>query len=337
MSSLRAKRPDLLFLLSMDTEEEWDWSGDFPQRDFSISNARKLPDFQSCCESRGIRPTYFVDYAIAENQTAAAALRPAVAAERCEIAAHLHPWANPPYFGVTGEYESHVVNLPIAQTEAKLDTLVEQLRSSYGVYPNAFRTGRWGVNGPILDLLRKRGIGIDSSMYPCFSNEFFDCERTPLTPYWPDFEEPTRAGRQRDVLEVPVTVGFNKTNQALGRAVYRAISKPGLQRLRLVGAFWQSRLLRKLYLSPEVMDGDDMRPLVDVVLKTRQPVLHMFLHSSSLIDHSEGMLSTANAFNVVTRRIDRLLEYAHHAANLHFCTISEAATIHSHRSLLAAA
>lgn len=311
----------------MDTEEEWDWSGPFPQRDFSVENSQRLPDFQQFCDRLGVRPTYFVDYAVADDEKATAALAPNVASNRCEIGAHLHPWANPPYYGETTEFESHVVNLPIEQTEAKLDALIEKLLSAFGVRPNAFRTGRWGVNGEILELLRRRGMGIDSSMYPCFSNEFFSCEDTPLEPYWPDFNEPMRLGSQRDVLEIPVTVGFNRSNQLLGRALYRTISHPTLESLRLVGAFWQSRLLRKIYLSPEVMSGEDMKPLVDVALKNTVPTLHMFLHSSSLLDNSRGMMSRDQAFETVTANIQELLEYASSRANLNFCTISEAATL----------
>lgn len=319
--------PELLFVLSMDTEEEWDWSGAFPQRDFSVSNASKVPAFQAFCDTRGIRPSYFVDYAVADDPVAAAALRPLVETGRCEVGAHLHPWANPPYFGETAEFESHVVNLPLAQTEAKLDALIQRLRDSLGVVPNAFRTGRWGVNGEILELLRRRGFSIDSSMYPLFKNEYFDCERTPLTPYWPDFEHPMKSGRQRDMLEFPVTVGFNRRNHHAMLPLYQAISHPGVERLRLVGAFWQSRLLRKLYLSPEVMSGEDMCPLVDVALGNEQPVLHMFLHSSSLIDHSAGMMSTANAFEQLTRNIEEVVDYAAQKARLKFCTISEATAL----------
>lgn len=330
MPTERAK-PDLLFVLSIDTEEEWDWSGPFPQRDFSVSNAQRLPEFQRFCDQRGIRPTYFVDYAVADDESAAAPLAEAAARQCCEIGAHLHPWANPPYFGDTGEFESHVVNLPRAQVTAKLDALITRLREVFGRSPNAFRTGRWGVNGTILELLRERGIGIDSSMYPLFRNDWFDCESTPLTPYWPDFREPVRPGQQRDVLEFPVTVGFNRRNQAASLALYNTIAHPAVDRARLVGAFWQSRLLRKLYLSPEVMSGEDMQPLVDMAIANRLPTLHMFLHSSSLIDHGRGMLDTDNAFETVTNRIAVLLEYAANRAHLRFCTISEAATLVSHR------
>jgi len=335
MSLAPAAKSDLIFVLSVDTEEEWDWSGPLPQKQFAVSNAVKVPYFQEFCDELGVRPTYFVDYAVAADPAAVQAIRPVVDKQCCEIGAHLHPWANPPYYGETGEFESHVVNLPLDQTEAKLDILIAQLKTAFDVAPNAFRTGRWGISGDILELLRRKGLRIDSSMYPLFKNDYFDCERTPLAPYWPDFMEPMDAGKQRDILEMPVTVGFNRGNNSVTRGLYNTISNPTLDPLRLVGAFWQSRLLRKLYLSPEVISAYDMRPLVDLAIAHKLPMLHMFLHSSSLIDHSAGMLSTANAFEKVTHNISELLDYAGSRANLRFCTISEAATLLDHRVDLA--
>ena len=69
------RKPDLLFLVSMDTEEEWNWNGPFPQREFSVSNVARIPEFQSFCDSRRLRPTYFVDYAVAADRAAASASR----------------------------------------------------------------------------------------------------------------------------------------------------------------------------------------------------------------------------------------------------------------------
>ena len=213
-------KPDVIFILSVDTEEEWDWSGNFPQNNFSVTNVKKIPSLQNFCEKNGIRPTYFTDYAIAENPEAVEILESIIENNRCEIGAHLHPWCNPPYFGITGERESHVVNLPISQVEEKLDKLIELLNKKFGVTPNAFRTGRWGINGEVLQLLEKKGFEIDSSMYPFFKNEFFNCEKTGLIPYWPDYKNPMNTGSQRDIQEIPVTVGFNHKNFSLMLKIY---------------------------------------------------------------------------------------------------------------------
>ncbi|MEO1080736.1 MAG: polysaccharide deacetylase family protein [Pseudomonadota bacterium] len=336
MKTARGNKPDLLFLLSVDTEEEWDWSGSFPEPEFSISNTARIADFQDYCESRGIRPTYFVDYAVADDASSSATLRQIAASQRAEIGAHLHPWANPPYYGPTGEYESHVVNLPLAQTEAKLDALLRVISQRIGVAPNSFRSGRWGIDRKIFDLLRRRGIRIDSSMYPCFKNDYFDCEHTPLHPYWPDFDAPSLDSAQRDILEIPPTVGFNWRNQRSALGFYKFVTRPAFEPFRLVGVLWHSKILRKLYLSPEVISGTEMADLIDIVIAKRLPMLHMYLHSSSFIDYSRGMMSRADAFETLTRNIDTFLRHAQERANLRFCTISEAATLHGARWSLAA-
>ena len=63
-----------LFVLTIDTEEEWHWDGAFPQHNCQVKNIQRIPEFQQFCESLGIRPTYFVDYAVADNQQAVDAI-----------------------------------------------------------------------------------------------------------------------------------------------------------------------------------------------------------------------------------------------------------------------
>jgi hypothetical protein len=329
------KHQDIIFLLSIDTEEEWDWSGEFPQRDFSVSNIARLDELHTFCEGLGIRPTYFTDYAVADDPAAKEVLQSIISRNTCEIGAHLHPWANPPYYGKTGEQESHVVNLPVDQVEKKLDALLELLNKAFGVMPNSFRTGRWGINGDVLHLLEKKGLHIDSSMHPLYSNQYFDCDKTPLEPYWPDFDDPMSKGSQRNLIEIPVTVGFNRPNHRLMRSVYNTITHPYLHHLHLVGILWHTHLLRKLYLSPEVTSSDDMHRLVDFVLTNELPVIHMYFHSSSLVDGVTGFMEQENAFDVICNNISSVVDYAQSQANTHFCTISEAAALlkHRHRSL----
>lgn len=320
-------KPDVLFLLSVDTEEEWDWEGEFPQENFSVHNTDKLPDFQAFCENLGIRPTYFVDYAVANDAASVARMINAVTDGRCEIGAHLHPWANPPFFGYTGERESHVVNLPIEQTEAKLDALLTLLQQQFGITPRSFRTGRWGINGDVLDLLVRKGITLDSSMYPFYRNEFFDCSSTPLEPYWPDFANPQRHGNQRDILEIPASVGFNHTRYAMLYKIYEWLHQPLAYRLRIPGVFWRLHLLQKIYLSPEVTSGEDMITLLESLVKKRLPVIHMYMHSSSLIDGVNGLIEQAQACELICRRIKTAVEHLCDIANVQFCTMSEASVI----------
>ena len=96
-----------------------------------------------------------------------------------------------------------MVNLPISQGEEKLDALVEILHQKFNIIPNSFRTGRWGVDSKTLQLLVKKGIQVDSSMYPFYKNKYFDNEQVMLKPYWPDYKNPLLSGPQRNIVEIP--------------------------------------------------------------------------------------------------------------------------------------
>ena len=320
-------KPDVIFILSIDTEEEWDWTGPFPESNCSVENIQELPKFQDFCETVNIRPTYFVDYAVADNPEAAGALKSFTDRNRCEIGAHLHPWCNPPYFGESGEKESHVINLPISQVEEKLDSLVEILVKQLNIIPNSFRTGRWGIDGRILKLLVKKGFKVDSSMYPLYKNAYFNNEKARNVPYWPDYNNPIDQGPQRNIVELPVTVGFNRSSYSTMLNIHNFASLPFFRTMHLVGILWHTRLLRKLYLSPEVTSGNDMKPLIDSSLNNHNHVIHMYLHSSSFIDGATGFKQQKYTYDIICDNIKQAIDYIDNKANIKFCTITEAASI----------
>ena len=318
-------KPDVLFVLTIDTEEEWLWDEEFPQDNCSIQNIGRIPDFHKACVELGIRPTYFVDYAVANDLNASAILKQFHQANEAEIGAHLHPWCNPPYFGKTTEPESHVINLPHEQVEQKLDKLTEIICENIDVVPQSFRSGRWGISGKTLQLLASRGYKVDSSVYPYYKNEFFTCEGAPSFPYWPTETNALKPGKQRQIMEIPVSAGFNIANFNLGEKVHNAFSTPSIAWTKLIGVLWHTQLLRKIYLSPELTCADNMNALIDKCLQNKHPVIHMYLHSSSLIDGATGLLNVQNAIESIVDRIKMSVSHLHNKANVQFCTISEAA------------
>ena len=62
----QSKSNPIIFILSIDTEEEWDWSGAFPQHNADVNNVALLPSFHKHLGTLGLRPTYLVDYAVAD-------------------------------------------------------------------------------------------------------------------------------------------------------------------------------------------------------------------------------------------------------------------------------
>lgn len=318
-------KPEVLFILSVDTEEEWDWSGPFPNSDFSVDNAKELPAFQNFCQELGIKPTYLVDYAIANDPYAVSILN-GFNQNECEIGAHLHPWANPPFFNETSEFTSHVVNLPIEHVEQKLAALVEKIEENFKLAPNCFRTGRWGINGEVIELLEKYNISVDSSAYPLYVNKYFSCEQAPCKPYWPALTDTNLSGQQKAVLEIPVTTGFNRSATQLCQTIHKACEHKPLSWLRLNGLLWHSLLLRKLYLSPELCTSSDMIRLVKTQLQQKQQVFHMFMHSSTLVERVTGLNNEPHARELLCQRIKDVIHYMQQYVTIKFCTLSEAQT-----------
>ncbi|MFA7554474.1 MAG: polysaccharide deacetylase family protein [Spongiibacteraceae bacterium] len=324
---IKATRKKILFLLSVDTEEEFDWNGSFPQHDCTVENIQRLPKFQQFCDSLGIRPTYLVDYPVAANHSAAAVLKNIHASNNAEIGAHLHPWCTPPIEGGNGEKESHVINLPIELVKQKLDSLTRTIRENIGVTPTVFRTGRWGINSAVLKLVSDAGYTIDSSMYPYYSNEYFSCEHSHNKPYWPDFTTPDKKGSQRQLFELPITSGFNRAPFRFWAKVHRLLSRPGLELLHPVGLAWRTNSLRKLFLSPELSSSSDMIALATAAISADHPVIHMFLHSSTLLPGQNEFTQTEEDTQAIYMSIKHFINHLTQHADVSFCTLSEAAAI----------
>ena len=325
--SIKGSKTPIIFVLTIDTEEEWDWSGPFPQKVANVNNIDKLPAFNNICENLGIRPTYFVDYAVSDNANAVAKMQTFATKGNCEIGAHLHPWCNPPYFGEVGEAESHVVNLPVEQVSQKLDVLIASLETGFGIKPKSFRTGRWGIDNKVMALLVQSGINVDSSVYPFYENEYFSCGGASTLPYWPDLNDPLLHGSQDTLYELPVTVGFNRTQFALANQIHTAFASPPLSWTRFNGLAWHTHLLRKTYLCPELSSTQDMLTLCDTVIKKGYPVLHMYMHSSSLLLNQNDLLGGENTpFDFISDAITKVVTQLKSTYDIEFCTISEAAS-----------
>jgi hypothetical protein len=316
-------RQQITFLLSVDTEEEWDWDGPFPESDFSVENLHMLPAFQAFCEKKSLRPCYFVDYAAAVGLVKQTAFLARMLKGKCELGAHLHPWANPPFYGKPTEESSHVINLPLKQVEDKLDVLLDIFSQRLAYTPKAFRTGRWGISEDIMNLLYLRGFNIDSSVYPFYRNEYFDCYGSPLVPYWPATDNVLKSGTQRNILEVPVTVGFNRTPFETAAKVHDASETSMLQAMKTTAMLWHSKLLRKIYFSPEVTSSQDMITLADSAIENGHQCLHMYFHSSNLISNGTGFLKSDKPFELICERISEVLNHLHNEYDVNFMTPSE--------------
>lgn len=262
------------FLLTIDTEEEFDWLAPLDRHEHRIEAIPALRKFQQFCEGFGVVPVYLVDYPVAASPGAGAALRDAIAAGRAEVGVQLHPWVNPPHEEDVNDFNSFAGNLPRGLERAKFMNLRDEIERNFGVAPRIFRCGRYGAGPHTADILIEGGIAIDTSVRARFdysSTGGPNYRDHPLQPYWLD-----RAAR---LLELPLTTTYWGPLRQLGPWLY-----PRLWRLPLMrGVLSRLGLLERIPLTPEGVSAEEAIRGIDMAIDEGLPVLVLSFHSPSLV------------------------------------------------------
>ena len=282
-----------LFLLTVDTEEEWDWAGAFPRPPFSTKNIEQIAPFQAFCKELNIKPTYFVDYAVADHPEHAAMLNSYLLNGECDIGAHLHPWTTPPVDEVVNDVNSHAVNLPLSLFTKKMQSLTSKLEQVFGTHPYSYRAGRWGVNAQHLKVLTDLGYRVDSSVRPFYKDQAFSYESAPTRPYWPSsIDALALADECGGILEIPATNGYNFSNFELLDQIRTKLSIAPMNRLHLIGMLWRIGLMRQISVTPEGTNASDVCRCIDACIKRGDQIITMFFHSSDLLPGSTPYVRT---------------------------------------------
>ena len=66
------------FILTVDTEEEFDWQAPLDRHRHSLATVPTLRKFQQFCESFGVVPIYLMDFPVASSPAAVEALGEAI-------------------------------------------------------------------------------------------------------------------------------------------------------------------------------------------------------------------------------------------------------------------
>lgn len=261
------------FLLTVDTEEEFDWSQPIRREGHTLDSVARLNRFQEFCEAQGVVPVYLVDYPIATSPEACAALRPAIAAGKAEVGVQLHPWVNPPHEEVVSEFNSFTGNLPPALQREKFRRLRDAIERGFGATPLIYRAGRYGVGRETAAILSEHGIAIDTSVRARFDYNagggpnFRD---HPVTPWWLD--------RAAGLMELPLTTVYWGILRQLGPWLY-----PLLWRVpQLRGVLAKINLLERIPLTPEGVTLEEAIHGIDIAIDEGLPVLVFSFHSPSL-------------------------------------------------------
>ncbi len=261
------------FILTVDAEEEFDWTQPLDRTGFGLNHVSRLAKFQEFCEAQGVVPLYLVDYPLATSEMAGDILRDAIAAGRAEVGVQLHPWVNPPFDEEVNEFNSFSGNLPEPLERAKFTMLRDAIEKNFGAAPLAYRAGRYGVGPNTVPILKDCGIAVDTS-----ARARFDYSATgganfrdlPVSPWWVDEE--------RRLMEMPLTTVFWGPLRKQGHWLY-----PRMWRIpRLRGALAKFGLLERIPLTPEGVTAKEALRGIDIAIDDGLPILVFSFHSPSL-------------------------------------------------------
>ena len=255
----------------VDTEEEFDWTRARRRDETSVTAIRALPGVHSVLRGFGLTPTYLVDYPVASTGYSIEILRGILDAGECAIGAQLHAWVNPPLIEALEPATSFAGNLPKSLEYAKLSALTLAIRTAFDVQPTIYRAGRYGI-GPnseaVLDML---GYRIDTSVRPLFDYSDEDGPNfihEPATPYW--------AGKERRLLEVPLTTTFIGHLGNMGKPLYRHSGR------RMRSALARTGLLSRVPLTPEGIPVAEALEALRALLDTDTQLINISFHSPSV-------------------------------------------------------
>lgn len=261
------------FLVTVDTEEEFDWEKPLTRDGYGLAHVPRLAEFQRFCESEGVVPLYLVDWPIARSVEAAEILRGPLAEGKAEVGVQLHPWVNPPFEEEVSERNSYAGNLPRALEKAKFATLRDTIERNFGIAPASYRAGRYGTGPNTAAMLAEGGIGVDSSVRANFdygASGGPDYRRHPLAPYWLDDD--------RRLLELPLTTVFWGMLRRQGGSIYPALWRAP----RLRGLLARLGLLERIPLTPEGVGVEEAIRAIDIAIDDGLPLLVFSFHSPSL-------------------------------------------------------
>lgn len=260
------------FIVTVDTEEEFDWSGPFTRDQHGLSHLRAIDPFQKLCENNGVKPIYLVDYPVAADNYGAELFKGLVDAGRADVGLQLHPWVTPPFSETVNAHNSYACNLPPTLEKAKLQQLYDVIAERIGVEAQIYRAGRYGAGEATPDFLRELGVRIDSSVRSHFDYRVQggpNFARCPLEPYW------VKAG---ELLELPVTSIFAGAFRSVGPILFDRVF--GSETMRSMLA--RGGMLERIALTPEGIPAEKAILAIDIAVEAGLPLLNFSFHSPSL-------------------------------------------------------
>src|SRR3972149_1848749 len=300
------------FLITVDTEGDNLWAR---PKQITTENAKYLPRFQTLCEKYGLKPTWLVNYELAECPAFVQFAKDVVQRGAGEIGMHLHAWNTPPLKPLTDDdmyHQPYLFEYPREVMRDKISFLTELLEERFERKIKSHRAGRWGLNAVYARLLVEHGYLVDCSVTPHVSWTAYlgnpngaggpDFRGFPELPYFIYLKRIDRPGNS-PLLEAPLSV-IETRYAGLNRWLERA-----------------PRLLRRIsrrFFPPifEMVPRDKKNNLPHMLLilhhaiEHRRPCVELATLSSELMPGASPFFPTADSIQRLYDRLEILFSTA---------------------------
>lgn len=295
--------PPILCII-VDAEEEFHWGHPVSSRNNGTASIRHQRRAQDIFAHYDAKPTYLVTYPVASDPAAASVLRDYLTSGCCDIGAQLHPWVTPPFASAKDEQLTFPGNLDPVLEREKLLHLTDAVHETFGIQPTVYKAGRYGLGPASARLLEDAGYLVDTSLIPRTSY---------VSAGGPDFAGfdygPFWFGRERRLLELPVTRALTGGLSARWPGIYPATYRQPWRQLQIRGALARTRLLERITLSPEGSDLDAMLRLTRTLLARGERILTLSYHSPSLQPGNTPYVQTQSELAVFLDRLSGYLDF----------------------------
>lgn len=298
----RYDRPRLI--VSVDTEEDFDWSAPFSSKSNSVHSMSRQHLAQKMLERYGVKPIYLCDFPIADQEAAYGVLREWLAAGRCAIGTQLHPWVNPPHDEAVNEYNSFLCNLPPGLQHEKLRVLTERLTETLGVRPTVYKAGRHGADAELPKLLKPLGYCVDMSFNPIRDYRPKggpDHTRYPHTPFWLDAEQ--------EILSIPLTANVMGALRRDWLMLADLVWSGAADRFKFASILRRLNLMNRVALTPEGIPLEEAKQLTRFLLQRDHRVFSLCYHSPSLTPGSTPYVRNEGDLRRFLGWLDAYLEF----------------------------
>jgi hypothetical protein len=295
--------PPQLFV-TVDTEEEFDWSRPFARENVSVEAARSIGRLQSLFAAWRVVPTYVVDYPIASQIEGYRVLADFERSGAAIIGAHLHPWVNPPLTETLSRGNSFGCALGLTLETEKIRLLRDRIEDSFGVRPRVFKAGRYGFGATTATALESLGFDVDLSINPRMN---FSIEGGPSFSRFDT--RPFFFGSHRKILEIPCTTDYAGVAARFGRPLHQAASHPSVQWARPVGVLSRLGIVDRVTLSPEGHTLDEMKAVTRSLMARGIRTFSLTMHSPSVKPGCTPYVRTAADLAAFMERLNRYCEF----------------------------